>query len=50
MIANDRKWSKTGIIGLEEEGLRGLDRKIFQNTMAKILQSYEREKITYLRC
>ena len=50
MIANDSKWSKTGITGLEEEGLRGLDRKIFQNTMAKILQSYEREKITYLRC
>lgn len=42
MIANDSKWSKTGIAGLEE-GVRGLNRKIFQNTMAKILQLREGE-------
>ena len=49
-MLNDSKWSKTRKTGLEEEGVRGLNRKVFQNTLAKILQSYEREKITYLRC
>lgn len=47
-ILNDMKWSKIGTTGIEEEGERGLDRKIFQNIMAKILQIYEREKFTYL--
>lgn len=35
---------------MEEEGERELDRKIFENIMAKIWQINEREKFIHLRC